>query len=165
MARIVSGAPRDVEAAAAFWASVSEGDGRTQDHLASCYLTAGGALFTVAHAQQDVVGLAVGTQARVSSACEETVAGRFHINTVFTQPAYRQAGIGRALLERLMGDARNAGYTSFQLWVHTGNRVARRLYETLGFEAEGLPADDSADGSIIRYICQGPGRAFVARRG
>lgn len=76
----------------------------------------------------------------------------FHINTLFTQPPYRRQGIGRALLERLMADARAAGYTSFQLWVHTANGAARSLYEKLGFIAQGPLTKDDTGKSIIRYV-------------
>jgi ribosomal protein S18 acetylase RimI-like enzyme len=81
------------------------------------------------------------------------VPGTFHVNTLFVQPAHRQQGIGKALLERLMTDARAAGYTRFQLWVHTGNLVARRLYERSGFTEQGLPCKADGGESIIRYVC------------
>ncbi len=51
---------------------------------------------------------------------------------------HRRRGIGRALLEQAVGWAREAGVRKLELHVFPWNEPAIRLYETFGFEREGL---------------------------
>ena len=48
-------------------------------------------------------------------------------------PAWRRAGVGRALLGVLLDSARAAGLGDVRLEVASANTAARRLYETAGF--------------------------------
>ena len=48
-------------------------------------------------------------------------------------PAWRRAGVGRALLGALLDSARAAGLADVRLEVASANTAARRLYETGGF--------------------------------
>lgn len=50
---------------------------------------------------------------------------------------HRGAGVGRALLERLIADASGRRLPSLSLSVEDGNTRARRLYESLGFTVAG----------------------------
>lgn len=52
--------------------------------------------------------------------------------------AYRRRGIGRALLEAVLREAWRVGFTRVELTVRVDNPHARRLYERLGFQIEGL---------------------------
>ena len=52
--------------------------------------------------------------------------------------AYRGRGIGGALLERTLADARAKGFTRIELIVRADNHPAKRLYEKFGFAVEGL---------------------------
>ena len=58
-----------------------------------------------------------------------------HITKVTVLPAHRGRGYGRALLERLLDEARRVGARTARLEVREHNQVARRLYDSLGFEA------------------------------
>ena len=51
---------------------------------------------------------------------------------------HRERGIGSALMERTLSDAREKGFTRVELTVRVDNRRARGLYERFGFEIEGL---------------------------
>jgi RimJ/RimL family protein N-acetyltransferase len=51
---------------------------------------------------------------------------------------YRGRGIGAALMERTLADARQKGFTRVELTVRVDNPRARRLYEKFGFMVEGL---------------------------
>jgi putative acetyltransferase len=51
---------------------------------------------------------------------------------------HRRQGIGRALLEQAVAWAREVGVTKLELHVFPHNAPAIRLYETFGFEHEGL---------------------------
>jgi RimJ/RimL family protein N-acetyltransferase len=53
-------------------------------------------------------------------------------------PSYRRRGIGRALLARAVEWGRAAGIEKLELHVFPHNEPAIRLYESFGFEREGL---------------------------
>ncbi len=48
-------------------------------------------------------------------------------------PEARGKGVGRLLLERCMGFAREAGYAGMQLWTHESHRAACALYVRTGW--------------------------------
>jgi len=60
-----------------------------------------------------------------------------HLVSVFVHPEHRRQGIARALLERLLAQATQAGLRSVRLEVVAENRIAIALYELLGFIAYG----------------------------
>ena len=51
---------------------------------------------------------------------------------------YRRRGVGRALMEAAEAWAREAGVRKLELHVFPHNEAAIRLYETFGYEREGL---------------------------
>lgn len=53
---------------------------------------------------------------------------------IFVEGAYQQSGIGRSLLEHLLGAARDAGIDRIWLTVERWNEPAIRLYRSVGFE-------------------------------
>ncbi len=73
-----------------------------------------------------------------------------HINNLAMRPAFRAQGIGTALLERVLAEARQLGARRATLEVRASNEGARRLYERLGFYVAGVrrnyythPAEDA----------------------
>ena len=54
---------------------------------------------------------------------------------------YTGQGLGRILLEKLIGEAQKAGYRQLELTVVGGNHRARHLYESLGFRECGRIPD------------------------
>lgn len=61
-----------------------------------------------------------------------------HINNVAMRPRFRAQGIGTALLERVLAEARRLGARRATLEVRASNERARRLYERLGFYVAGV---------------------------
>jgi ribosomal protein S18 acetylase RimI-like enzyme len=61
----------------------------------------------------------------------------WHCNGLAVDPAVQAQGVGRALMEALIAEARARGGRKFSLRVFAANERARRLYEGLGFELEG----------------------------
>jgi ribosomal protein S18 acetylase RimI-like enzyme len=61
-----------------------------------------------------------------------------HVVGVYVDPAWRRTGLGRALLDRLILDARAAGLVLLTLSVTVGNAEARRLYLRAGFTIYGV---------------------------
>lgn len=61
------------------------------------------------------------------------VVDEIHINNVAVRPAYRGHGIGTAIIERVLREARRLGARRATLEVRASNTGALRLYERLGF--------------------------------
>ncbi|MEA2562749.1 MAG: hypothetical protein QOH06_4253 [Acidobacteriota bacterium] len=61
-----------------------------------------------------------------SDACE--------MKRLYVRPAYRTAGVGRQLVQRVIAEARSAGYQKMYLDTLPVMAGAQRLYETLGFK-------------------------------
>ncbi len=68
------------------------------------------------------------------------VADECEVLTIAVDPRARRRGVGRALLERALGDARHRGARRAHLEVRAGNRAAIGLYTLLGFGERGLRA-------------------------
>lgn len=53
---------------------------------------------------------------------------------LYVRPTARGLGLGRALSERLIEEARSAGYLEMRLDVHGEFRHSRQIYADLGFQ-------------------------------
>jgi ribosomal-protein-alanine N-acetyltransferase len=75
------------------------------------------------------------------------------IHNLAVQPTYRRRGIGRALLETVVEEARRQGVGRVTLEVRKSNEAAQKLYHTLGFSARGIRkgyySDDGEDAVIM----------------
>ncbi len=67
-----------------------------------------------------------------------TGAGEAHLLNVCVQRELRCHGIGRRMIEHLLGKARDAGMQEVFLEVRPSNVSALRLYQALGFEQIGI---------------------------
>jgi ribosomal protein S18 acetylase RimI-like enzyme len=56
------------------------------------------------------------------------------VTEIFVRPPHRGTGEGRRLLEAITAAMRKGGASAIHLAVRPANRVARRLYETAGFQ-------------------------------
>ena len=68
-------------------------------------------------------------------------AGELHINNVAVRAAYRRRGIGAALLNRVIEEARRREAKAAFLEVRSANHAAQTLYEKCGFRAIARRAD------------------------
>lgn len=93
-------------------------------------LESGGRLY-IAEADGEVVG--VGGLKHLS----DTVA---EIKRMFVRPAARELGVGRAIVEQLIADARKMGYKTIYLESAPFMHSAHTLYRSVGF----LPSDSYA---------------------
>ncbi len=67
-----------------------------------------------------------------------TIVDEVQILNITVDPARQGQGLGRALMEHLLADARAQNCTRVLLEVRRSNAVARRLYEHLGFVTIGV---------------------------
>jgi GNAT superfamily N-acetyltransferase len=101
------------------------------------YLEAGGCFAVLEDA-----GQLVGTVAAIphdGATCE--------IKRLYLLPEYRGRGLGRALMEHVLGWAQTTGYRVALAWSDTRFTTAHRVYERLGFERCGERTLDDADRS------------------
>lgn len=68
-------------------------------------------------------------------------AGELHINNVAVRAEYRRRGIGAALLNRVLDEARRRKANAVFLEVRSANHAAQTLYEKCGFRAIARRAD------------------------
>jgi ribosomal protein S18 acetylase RimI-like enzyme len=61
-----------------------------------------------------------------------------HVVAVYVVPSWRRTGLARALLDRLIAEARGSGLIQLTLSVTLGNEAARRLYIAAGFSVCGV---------------------------
>ena len=59
------------------------------------------------------------------------------LEKLYVLPEHHGAGIGRALIDHVVAQARSAGCTSVRLNVNRGNTTAVRAYERCGFSIRG----------------------------
>ncbi len=64
----------------------------------------------------------------------ENPPGAAHLRWFIVDAAARGAGLGRRLITRAVGFARETGKDSVYLWTFDGLRAARALYDEAGFE-------------------------------
>ena len=60
--------------------------------------------------------------------------GVCEMKRLFVSDAFKGRGIGKALVERLIEEARNAGYRKMRLDTHRWMETARQLYSRFGFK-------------------------------
>lgn len=69
--------------------------------------------------------------------------------SMWTSPDVRRQGLGRRLVEAIVGWSRVGGAKRVELWVTRGNDAAQRLYESVGFAVTGdhqpFPSDPCKD--------------------
>lgn len=75
--------------------------------------------------------------------------GEVDIHNLAVHPDCRRRGIARALLRAVVDEARRQGSRRVTLEVRKSNEAARNLYESVGFETQGLRkgyySDDGED--------------------
>ena len=77
-----------------------------------------------------------------------------HITNVAVAPEFRRKHIGRAMLEALIDVTSQEGIEKYTLEVRASNQAAIRLYEGLGFKAEGIRPgyyEDNGEDAVIMW--------------
>jgi [ribosomal protein S18]-alanine N-acetyltransferase len=85
-------------------------------------------------------------------------AGELHINNFAVRSGHRRRGIGAALLERVLAEARVRKANAAFLEVRSGNHAAQALYEKSGFRAIARRANyysDPREDAVVMSIVLG----------
>ncbi len=97
------------------------------------------------------VGTALAVPAREHDGAGEVIPGVVHLATLAVEPRYWGQGIGAALLDRTVEEARSRGAHRLQLWTQADNLRAQLLYERRGFQRTGRTRVDEVHGHIFHY--------------
>jgi ribosomal protein S18 acetylase RimI-like enzyme len=119
-----------------------------------------GALFVVAMAGRELIGVAAGLQARTDGGAGVAIDGLCHITMVAVRPERWGQGIGGGLVRALISAVATHGYVRAQLFTQVDNARAQRLYTGLGFTPSGETHVSAAGEAIMHYeIALLPGAA------
>jgi len=91
--------------------------------------------------------------------CPTLVLDEGHIMDVAVHPDFRGRGVGRLLVERVMGDCRDAGAAYVSLEVRVSNAAAIALYRGLGFTETRTRRryyENGEDALLMEYIYLNP---------
>ena len=67
---------------------------------------------------------------------------------LYVRPEHRGLGLGRLLLDRLLDEARRAGYSEVCCDTMSFMEAAQRMYLAAGFESTGPYSDDPTPGAV-----------------
>ncbi len=77
-----------------------------------------------------------------------------HLSLLAVRATHQRQGIGKRMVEWLIGSARVAGIATIQLELRTGNTSARRFYRALGFsETAYIPGYYRGRETALRMLC------------
>jgi ribosomal protein S18 acetylase RimI-like enzyme len=76
---------------------------------------------------------------------------RGHVISMWVDPAFRRAGVGRILIDALKSWARSRDLSELKLMVTSVNQGAIRFYERIGFQMSGIVGAYPNDPSIVEY--------------
>jgi ribosomal-protein-alanine N-acetyltransferase len=99
------------------------------------------------------VGITAGTDV-IAVSCGWVVLDELQITVLAVDPEQRRRGLGRAVLQKLLVDASNAGVRQAILDVAEDNLAANSLYSSFGFQTIGRRARYYRDGkdALIRSL-------------
>ena len=149
---IRSGGPADIEPVVGVWqaANTARRGGRPMppenEARVRAYLSEPHAFLLVADVSGEVVGLALGMPDPTDDGDASPVDGVCYVPMVYVAPGCWGRGIGGRIVDAVLAEARRLGYGRIQLWTHTDNPRAQRLYEGRGFLRTGREETDPALG-------------------
>lgn len=155
------GRPADLPGVALLWARAQaarlgrplpEHPGERELGLLASRLSPPGSWLLVAVQGSRVVGMAVGLLGRDRFGKGPVIPGLLHLSSVAVDPELWGQGIGGALLDMALDQARRRGHSRVQLWTQADNWRARRLYESRGFRPTGASRIDEWGEQIIHHI-------------
>ena len=110
------------------------------------------AFLLVVEGAEGIVGMAVGMQGLAGDGAGPPIRDLCHVGAVFVRPDRWGEGVGGALVDAVLAEARSRGYDRAQLWTNAQNARAHRLYESHGFARTGREGRDDFGETIMHYV-------------
>ena len=107
--------------------------------------------FILASKGRVVVGMASAQALRSDDGAGPVIPGGWFLNLLFVVPERWGEGIGGAVLDTVLGEAKRRHHTRIHLWTHADNERSHRLYRSRGFSPTGRTAEGK--GEWARQLC------------
>jgi GNAT superfamily N-acetyltransferase len=101
--------------------------------------------FLVAAEESAVVGMASARALRGGDGAGPVIPGGCFLSLLFVVPERWGEGIGRALLDAVLAEAKRRRYSRIHLLTHEDNERSHRLYRSCGFSPTGQTVDDQGE--------------------
>jgi GNAT superfamily N-acetyltransferase len=134
------------------------------DHVAkaTALLRRSASWFLLAEDGAAAVGMAAAEPLRGDGGTGPAIPGGCFLNLLFVVPERWGEGIGGALLDAVLAEARRRGYERIHLWTREDNERSHRLYRSRGFAPTGRTLD--GEGEWRRALDGGGAAARITRR-
>lgn len=154
----------EIDAAMAVWqhSHLIRRNGRplARAHVRAAYarMAAPGALLLLAREEgrgeegcPGIIGTILGLQGLADDGAGPPEPELLHLSLLSVSPDRWGQHVGRRLLERVIAEGVDRGYTRVQLWTHADNLRANRLYRALGFRRTGRVKIDDWGELLVHY--------------
>jgi GNAT superfamily N-acetyltransferase len=101
--------------------------------------------FLLAEDGPSVVGMAAAQPLRGDDAAGAAIPGGLFVNLLFVLPERWGEGIGGAILDGVLAEAKERECTRIHLWTHEDNERSHRLYRGRGFSPTGRIQDEEGE--------------------
>jgi GNAT superfamily N-acetyltransferase len=109
-----------------------------------------GSWFLLANEGPAFVGMASAEALRGEDGAGPVIPGGCFLNSLFVVPERWGEGIGGAILDAVLAEAKRRHYSRIHLWTHDDNERSHRLYRSRGFGPTGRTVD--CEGEWAREI-------------
>ena len=92
-----------------------------------------------------VVGMAAAEASRGEDGAGAVIPGRCFLSMLFVVPERWGEGIGGAILDAVLAEARRRRYSRIHLWTHHDNERSQQLYRSRGFSPTGRSMADKGE--------------------
>ena len=82
---------------------------------------------------------------RAEGGADPVIPGGWFLSYLFVVPERWGEGIGGALLDAVLAEAKRRGYSRMHLWTHDDNERSHRLYRSRGFSPTGRTAGGESE--------------------
>ncbi len=101
--------------------------------------------FLLANEGPTLVGMASAEPLRCEDGAGAVIPGGCFLNLLFVVPERWGEGIGGAILDAVLAEAKRLHYSRIHLWTHEDNERSHRLYGSRGFAPTGRTADGEGE--------------------
>ena len=101
--------------------------------------------FLLAEEGPKVVGMAAAQPLRGDDPAGPAIPGGLFVNLLFVLPERWGEGIGGAILDAVLAEAKKRDCTRIHLWTHEDNERSHRLYRRRGFSPTGRIQDEEGE--------------------